>query len=290
LTSFHTNQPGEYTVKDTITTIYCLCDDFLKAMSYQDDPQATLSSAEVMTVPLVAAVYFRGHLENSYDFLHEHAYIPTHLSKGQFNRRLHALPVELWYTLLGLLSEVFKARNSSGQYVVDTLPIPVCDNIRIRRCRLFQGEAPRGYIASKRRFFYGLKVHLVSTGAGEPLDFVLTPGSTADLTGLKLLNLDLPAGSTLLGDRAYNDYYNDYEEEDWLQAAGEVTLQPQRKKNSKRPLPTWLEFLGKPVRQRIETSFSQITSLFPKHIHAVTPQGFVLKVICFLLAFSIQCL
>lgn len=273
-------------MKDTITTIYCLCDDFLKAMSYHDDPQATLSSAEVMTVPLVAAVYFSGHLENSYDFLHEHGYLPSRLSKGQFNRRLHALPVELWYTLLALLGEVFKARNRSGEYVVDSLPIPVCDNIRIRRCRLFQDEAHRGYIASKRRFFYGLKVHLVITGAGEPIDFVLTPGATADLTGLKLLNLDLPEGSTLLGDRAYTDY----EEEDWLQAAGEVTLQPQRKKNTKRPLPAWLEFLGKPVRQRIETSFSQITNLFPKHIHAVTPQGFVLKVICFLLAFSIQCL
>ena len=37
---------------------------------------------------------------------------------------------------------------------------------------------------------------------------------------------------------------------------------------------------------RIETSFSQITSLFPRHINAVTPQGFMLKLICFLLAFS----
>lgn len=273
-------------MKDTITATYCLCDDFLKAMGYQDDPQATLSSAEVMTVPLVAASFFGGHLENSYDFLHEHGYIPTKLSKSRFNRRLHALPVELWYTLLGLLGEVFKQHNPSGEYVLDSMPLPVCDNIRIKRCRLLQGEAHRGYCASKRRYFYGLKVHLVITGAGAPVDFVLTPGATSDISGFKLLDLDLPVGSTLHADRAYNDYA----EEDWLAAAAQINLQPLRKKNSKRPLPAWLEFLSKPVRQRIETAFSQVTNFFPKHIHAVTAQGFVLKVVCFLLAYSIQCL
>lgn len=273
-------------MKDTITTIHCLCDDFLKAMNYQDDPQSTLSSAEVMTVPLVAAVYFSGHLENSYDFLHEHGSIPTKLSPSRFNRRLHALPVALWSTLLGLLGEIFKQRNESGAYVIDSLPVPACDNIRSRRCRLFRGEAHRGYTASKRRYFYGLKVHLVITGRGEPVDFVLTPGATSHLSGFRLLDLDLPHGSTLHADRAYNDYA----EEDYLHAAAAITLQPLRKKNSKRALPAWLEFLSKPVRQRIETTFSQVTNCFPKHIHAVTAQGFVLKVICFLLAFSIRCL
>jgi len=30
--------------------------------------------------------------------------------------------------------------------------------------------------------------------------------------------------------------------------------------------------------------------MFAKKFHAVTPEGFVLKLVCFLLAFSIQCL
>ncbi len=34
---------------DTITTIYCLCDEFLKAWGHRHDPQARLSTAEVMT-------------------------------------------------------------------------------------------------------------------------------------------------------------------------------------------------------------------------------------------------
>lgn len=97
--------------------------------------------------------------------------------------------------------------------------------------------------------------------------------------------MDLPEGSTILADKGYTDY--DYE--DLLKEVG-LHLKAQRKKNSKRPMPMWEEFLGKPVRQYIETVFSRLTSLFAKKIHAVTPRGFELKIVCFLLAFSIQCL
>jgi hypothetical protein len=55
-------------------------------------------------------------------------------------------------------------------------------------------------------------------------------------------------------------------------------------------MPVWEEFLGKPVRQYIETTFGGLSGLFSKKIHAVTPRGFELKIVCFLLAFSIQCL
>ena len=273
-------------MQDTIITMYCLCADLLRALGYKDDPQVHLTSAEVMTVPLVAAAFYGGKIERARTFLIEHGYFTKPLSQSRLNRRLHALPPALWETLLGLLGEVFKQHNPTGEYVLDSLPVPVCDNIRIQRCQLFQGEEHRGYCASKRRYFYGLKVHLVITATGCPIEFVLTPGGTADVSALKLLDLDLPPGATLLSDRAYNDY----QEEDLLQEAGAITLHPQRKKGSKRPLPAWLEFLAKPVRQRIETAFSQVTSLFPKHINAVTAQGFILKVTCFLLAFAFQCL
>jgi hypothetical protein len=273
-------------MKDTITTIYCLCDDLLKALEHHDDPQTKLSSAEVMTVPLVAARFFGGKIEWARRFLLEHGYFTQPLSQSRLNRRLHALPLDLWHTLFALLGEVFKQHNHSHDYVIDSLPIAACDNIRIKRCQLLPGEEHRGYIASKRRYFYGLKVHLVITGSGWPVEFVLTPGSTGDVQALKLLDLDLPSGATLHGDRAYTDY----KEEDLLHEAGTIRLQPQRKKNAKRGLPLWLEFLGKPIRQRVETSFSQVTALFPKSINAVTGQGFVLKITCFLLAFAFQCL
>jgi hypothetical protein len=191
--------------------------------------------------------------------------MPDMISKSHLNRRIHAIAPSLWQGLFSLLAESFKKPSDNPQrtYVVDSLPIPVCDNIRIRRCRLYPleeyGGAFRGYIATKRRYFYGLRVHLVVTGAGEPVEFSLVAGSEADVSVLKDLQLDLPEGSIILADKAYTDY--DYE--DLLEEVG-LHLKAQRKKNSKRPMPMWEEFLGKPIRQYIETVFSGMTNLFSK--------------------------
>jgi hypothetical protein len=57
-------------------------------------------------------------------------------------------------------AELWKATNQENLYVIDSFPMPVCDNIRIARARIYQDESFRGYIASKKRYFYGLKVHL----------------------------------------------------------------------------------------------------------------------------------
>ena len=247
---------------DTIITIYCLCDDFLKAMSHhRDDPQTRLSTAEVMTIPLVAATFFGGNIDKTRRFLHEYGYMKKMISKSHLNRRIHAIDPTIWRVLFELLAQVFIERNDPDQmYAVDSLPVPVCDNIRIRRCRLYPLEEEhddddtpkkksfRGYVASKRRYFYGLRVHLVVSGAGEPVEFSLAAGSEADVTVFKELNLDLPEGSIICADKAYTDY--DYE--DLLEEVG-LHLKAQRKKNSKRPMPAWEEFLGKPIRKFANT-------------------------------------
>jgi hypothetical protein len=192
----------EDTLEDTITTTYYLCEEFLKATGHRDDPQVLLSTAEVMTIALVAAAFFGANIEASRSFLDEYAYIKKAISKSRFNRRLHAIDPCLWRMLFDVLAEVFKHNNATESYVVDSLPIAVCDNIRIRRCKLYppqeHGEAFRGYIVSKRRYFYGLRVHLVTTGAGEPVEFCLAAASEADISLLKEMSLDLPEGSIIL--------------------------------------------------------------------------------------------
>ncbi|MBK8534484.1 MAG: hypothetical protein IPL59_04785 [Candidatus Competibacteraceae bacterium] len=51
----------------------------------------------------------------------------------------------LFHGLAGLGHEL----NVESLYIIDSFPLPVCDNIRIRRCRRYQGEAWRGYQSSK---------------------------------------------------------------------------------------------------------------------------------------------
>ena len=50
-------------MEDTITTTYCLCEEFLKAIGHHDDPQTLLATAEVMTVALTACAFFGSNME-----------------------------------------------------------------------------------------------------------------------------------------------------------------------------------------------------------------------------------
>jgi hypothetical protein len=68
------------------------------------------------------------------------------------------------------LARAFKERNVNQTYIVNSLPMATCDNIRIRRCRLYPPEEGagtlRGYVPSKQCYFYGLQVHVVVSEAG----------------------------------------------------------------------------------------------------------------------------
>lgn len=119
-----------------IITMYCFFDELLKALNYQDDPQARLSTAEVMTVALVAAEFFTGNQQLALLFLVNHGYIKP-FSKSRFNRRLHALPEAVWQFALHALAQVHLQTNPGKLYIIDTFPVPVCRNIRIKRCKIY---------------------------------------------------------------------------------------------------------------------------------------------------------
>jgi hypothetical protein len=50
--------------------------------------------------------------------------------------------------------------------VIDSYPISVCDNYRIKHSKIRQGEDWRGYIPSKK-LFYGVRIHTLVTEQGE---------------------------------------------------------------------------------------------------------------------------
>jgi hypothetical protein len=269
---------------ETIIATYCLCDDLVKAIRHQADPQCQMNDAEVMTTALTAALFFRGNHESARWMLKQHGYIPHMLGKSRFSRRLHRLK-ELFVLLFNLLGQTWKTLNTDAIYVIDSLPIAVCDNIRIRRAKIYTDEKFRGYIASKKRYFYGLQMHLMVTQDGQPVECFLTHGGCGDVDALKYYTYELPDGSIIYADRAYNDY----EIEDLLKEVDHIQLVPMRKKNSKRGLPPYVSFVQHSHRKMVETAGSLIEQLLPKSIHAVTSQGFELKVALFVVAYSLNC-
>ena len=91
----------------------------------------------------------------------------------------------------------------------------------------------------------------MTTRAGEPVEFSLAAASEADIAVFKEMSLELPEGSIICADKGYTDYHY----EDLLKEVG-LHLKAQRKKRSKREMPAWEEFLGKPIRQYIERQSS----------------------------------
>ena len=126
------------------------------------------------------------------------------LSKSRCSRRLHRMR-ELFIVLFDLLAQTWKTLTTDAISVIDSIPIAVGDKIRIRRSKIDADEDFRGYQASKKRSFYGLKVHLMVTQDGQPVACFLTPGSVGDVDAWKYYAYELPDGSILYADKAYND-------------------------------------------------------------------------------------
>lgn len=260
--------------------IYVFFDDILKSMNYKEPESRKTSDAEIITVVLIAAQYFAGNIEKSLCFVRSTGLMPCMLSKSRFNRRLHKIG-ELLSELFFYVGQAVKELNISTTYLIDSFPVSVCQNIRIINSRIVQGKEYRGYCASKRSYFYGFKVHVIVTSNGIPVEFTFTTGNKHDLDGLKQLPVNLPDGSELLADCAYTDYSL----EDMLNHDG-VRLLAARKNNSKHQHNPCTEYLISIGRKQVETAFSDIAKYMPKKIHAVTNNGFLIKLIMFIWAYT----
>jgi hypothetical protein len=270
-------------VIDHTVALYCIVDDLLKAVGHRDDRRRAMTDAEVLTTALLAAHCFGGNAEHARRFLQETGLMPRMLSRSRLNRRLHAV-AELAYTLFHQLGAALKELSVSTTYLLDSSPVAACDNIRIERARILRGAQWRGRSAAHRRYFYGVKVQVVTTGEGVPVEFAFLPGSANDVRGLGVLPLDLPEGSELFMDSGYTDYAS----EDAAAELDGVAFAVQRRRGSRRWDEPWRAYYKQLMRKRIETAFSQLTAMFPRHIHATSFRGFLLKVSWFVIAYALD--
>lgn len=267
---------------DYTVAIYCFIDDFLKVSNTKQDIRRKVSDAEIMTTALLSARYFYGNLASARQYMEQHQGMQK-LDKSNFIRHLHRLADKLTAIFLSL-GQTLKQINTTSEYLIDSFPVAVCKNVRISRCKLLQGKDYRGYNASKKEYFYGFKVPVITTADGIPVEYFITAGAFHDVTALQSMNIDLPEDSQLYADSAYTDY----KLEDLYAECEQIQLLSERKSNAKQTDSAAMRFIKKCMRKRIEVSFSGITAFFPKAIHAVTPQGFLLKLTLFLFAYTLE--
>jgi hypothetical protein len=267
--------------ENKIITIYSFVDDVLKSIGHKEDTRVTMSDSEVLTTAIVSALYMGGHFDNGRGFMKTRGLIPHMLSKSRFNRRLHHL-APLLFDIFFQMGQHIKDIAGAMDYILDSFPVAVCDNIRISRSKLLKGEQWRGRQASMRRYFYGVKVQVLTTSDGIPVEFCFVPGSENDVLALRKLPITVAPESNLYADAAYINYSI----EDEMKDADGINLKVQRKGNSKRKDEPCTQFIKETIRKGIETTFSGVKGLFLRKIHAVTFKGFLLKITLFIIAFT----
>lgn len=261
-----------------IISVYCISEELMNHAGHQSHPLATMSDAEVITVAVVAAKYFKNHQERALGVMSGMGFVPK-LSISRFNRRLHQLKRWLDYSL-EVLTELFRTGQS---YLIDSCPMPVCKRKRAGRCKKVKGKAFCGYCAAKDEKFFGWRLHLICSAEGVPVSFAWLEGGYHDLTAIHELTYDLPEGAYVYGDKAFNSEAD----EQSIAAETGVNLIPYRKKNMHKQNSLSELFALQAFRKRIETLYSQLESMGLQCLKARTNDGFFIKAKASLFALAV---
>jgi hypothetical protein len=277
---------------DTLATaLYVKTDDLLKSFPEHGPyrpavgiaPQ--ISDAEVVTLAVMQALQSRTSEARwlRYARIHLRHLFPYLPKQPGFNKRLRKLADTLNW-LVGVL-----ARDTSlwsdDVWVVDSTPVECARSGQAVHRSDLAGWAQYGYCASHSRFFWGLRLHLLSTLHGLPVALALT-GAKADERQalLDILHAD-PAlvadhpGQILIGDKNY--YGHQFEAE--LADAGLHLLRPARKGEADRAGSKFF----KPLRQNVESIFDTYKGQLDLEQHGGrTPAGVVVRVLQRILALT----
>jgi hypothetical protein len=243
---------------DTLATaLYVKIDDELKASPelQRSRPKVGITpkftDAEMITVAVMQALL--GHHNESkwirYARKALRPMFPTLPKQPGYNKRLRALAGQLKYFIRALAFDTDLW--ADDVWVADSTPVE-CGRSKdtVKRSAL-AGWAEYGYCASHSRYFWGLRLHLVTTLHGLPIAFALTHAKANERD--VLLNLfdvepDLLTtrpGQTLIVDKGYRDA----ETEAILAELGVQLLRPAYRNEPARPGAR----VFKPLRQLIES-------------------------------------
>ena len=262
-------------------TYFCIIDDIVKKLNLRQSPIEKASNSEILTIAVLAHTSFSGNYEKALETIREgfkHLF-PSVPSLSRFSRRINNL---LPYLQL-VIQDLIELLPPSKLFAIDSKPIKVCENIRISRRKVLKGESFRGYIPSKREYFYGFRLHAIVDEKGFFREVQILEGSAHDLEGLAIMSLNWAKGCEIIGDRAYTNY--SYEDE---LKTEDIKLNPIRKIKESRYEGEWVEYFKKRFRRIIETAFSVINRILGIRPYAPTKEGIILKIFMSVLSYNLN--
>jgi hypothetical protein len=248
-----------------MTEIYVFVDDFLKAhprrAGWRLSPNCrpAFSDAEVITIALLQGSFGCATLKKAYLLVAANfrCAFPRLCSYKQWLHRLHLLT-----SVTGQLVEA--ARRSDFQpttlYLMDAKPIPVCEPIRHGRVRLLREDGAY-FGKSTTGWFFGFKLHVITTQGGQVLCGALTSANTNERDAAAALALAVDGGIVLC-----DGGYRSAPLACSLAEEAELLLITPQESGRRRALVSSL-------RERVETTFSQLWSRFVDRVFSRSWHG-----------------
>ncbi|CAA6800250.1 MAG: Transposase, IS4 family [uncultured Sulfurovum sp.] len=266
-------------MEQRMITIYCLIEEFLKGvMEKEEHKLSEISDSEVLFLGYLAVNDFNGNYSKAH-YYGMGMKLVNEVEYSRFTRRIIQLEEEI-EQLFVFLSDLFIKLNGLQIYSVDSFPVELCQIQREKRSKLWRDISLKGYNASKKKYFYGFKVHMVVTTNQEPVSYYISEGSMHDTTASYKFLPNLPKNSIVIGDKGYISG----KLESFLAKFG-IELSALKRKNMQQDP---AHKVKRKIRKGVETAFSVITAKFGKVIRATSIRGFLVKLKLFLLAYSID--
>lgn len=194
-----------------LTTIFCEVDDFCKEFEKiwkshlisSGAKQRLRESSMIMSEIMTIEIYF--HMSGYRCFKHYYIrFVKRYLNKAFPNLVSYTRFVELKKEMaipLYLYLNTCRFGSITGISFIDSTPLKVCHNLRIKMHKVFRNIAKRG--KTSVGWFYGFKLHLIINDQGELLAVTITPGNVDD-RNLKMVDqLTRYLFGRLFGDRGY---------------------------------------------------------------------------------------
>ena len=197
---------------DKITEIYSIVDEFCKDFEKFTQPfllgnkncknskrKPTMSTSEVITITLLF------HLSGFRTFKHFYIfYVQKHMKNEfpktvSYNRFVELMQGSLM--TMTMFAKTCALGSCTGISFVDSTPIRVCGNKRIKRNKVFENQATTG--KSTMGWFHGFKLHIIINDKGEILSFCVTQANVDDREPLKNEGFLKQIFGKLFGDKGY---------------------------------------------------------------------------------------
>ena len=225
-------------------------------MSNNDRPRCT--DEELMTIYLFG--HLQGHFTQRriYDYAagHWREWFPDLPSYQAFNRRLNRLSAGFALILQDAPGQAALQLGGGPDRLLDSLPVMLAKGARGDAAKVASGLAAKGYCASKRLYYHGVKLHLVARKRDRrlpvPETLVVTSAAVHDLTAFQQ-RMAWPVEGALFGDKAYGDSQTRA-----ALAARRVTLCTPEKRPLRQPEwrpGLWSRFVSA-MRQPVESCFN----------------------------------